>query len=149
MSRGQFSNLSDFSTMHAERRLSLVQVKGSFVLRRQDQAFDTYQRPAGCIPVPRRTPSRQDPPWHLFPCDFPRGRTQGKSLDKWQKSTYKLFKHKLFAPPIQNPRFRGPRKSLCASFSGKGLKKGPTSFFSRGFRGQKGPQTRHFGRQKV
>ena len=60
------------------------------------------------------------------------------------KKAHELFQHKLFGPPPKTPR-----KSLCASFPGKGRKKGPTINFFRGIFGvQRGPKRAIFGHKK-
>ena len=65
------------------------------------------------------------------------------------RKTHKLFQHKLFGP-TQNTRFGPPEKSLCASFPGKGRKKGThINFFGGVFGPQRGSQTGHVRPQKV
>ena len=59
-----------------------------------------------------------------------------------QKNAHKLFQHKLLAPP-KTPDLGPPEKSWCASFPGKGRKKGdPHKLFRWDFGGQGVPNWR-------
>ena len=65
--------------------------------------------------------------------------TSPKFLKGREKKAHEWFQHKLLAP-TQNPEFLG--KPLCASFPGKGCKKGdPHKLFQGEFWGRKGGPT--------